>query len=50
MWLDDVRIYGSALSAAELELIRLENIPEPSAFLIAAPLLLGLFRPMRKRG
>jgi hypothetical protein len=36
---DDVRVYGSALTIAELETVRVENIPEPGAWamlLIAA--------------
>ncbi|HMP06779.1 MAG TPA: PEP-CTERM sorting domain-containing protein [Lacipirellulaceae bacterium] len=36
-WQDDVRVYGAALQAAELERIRIEGIPEPSA-----AVLLGL--------
>ena len=36
---DDVRVYGTALTLAELEAIRVENIPEPAA---AALLLIAL--------
>ena len=31
---DDVRVYGTALTLAELEAIRLENIPEPSSVVL----------------
>ncbi len=46
-WQDDVRVYGSALSLADLERVRLANaIPEPGslALLCTAALALGLRR------
>lgn len=35
-YFDDVRVYGSVLSAAELESVRLANIPEPTTGLLCA--------------
>ncbi|HLS28301.1 MAG TPA: LamG-like jellyroll fold domain-containing protein [Opitutales bacterium] len=32
IWIDDVRVYSGALDAAQLETLRLENIPEPSTY------------------
>jgi hypothetical protein len=48
-FIDDVRIYNSALTAAELDAVRLENlpaslavaVPEPGSWLLASLLLLG---------
>jgi hypothetical protein len=31
MWVDDVRVYDTALTAAELDEVRLSNVPEPAA-------------------
>jgi hypothetical protein len=42
-WQDDVRVYGSVLSLAELDAVRLQNIPEPAAqllILMAWPVML----------
>jgi hypothetical protein len=47
-WQDDVRVYGMALSLAELEAVRLENIPEPSAAALAV-LALGAIAGWRRR-
>jgi hypothetical protein len=46
---DDVRVYGQALSLAELDAVRVQGIPEPSS--VAALVLgVGLFGLLRRRG
>jgi len=34
-WQDDVRVYGRALSASELDSVRVSNIPEPTSLILA---------------
>ena len=44
MWADDVRVYGAALTAAEINEVRLANVPEPglaSVVVAAAALVLS---------
>jgi hypothetical protein len=43
-WQDDVRVYGSALSLAELDDIRLANVPEPASLSLIVIALLALLR------
>ena len=41
-WFDDVRVYGSVLSLAELDAVRLQNVPEPSSIVLATVAVAGL--------
>lgn len=50
-WMDDVRVYNTALSVAELEAVRLEAVPEPSTWALlvalAGAVALGALRQRR---
>lgn len=45
-WFDDIRVYDQVLSAAELEAVRLENVPEPGSLALLA---LGAMALMKRR-
>jgi hypothetical protein len=46
-WVDDFRVYDDVLSLANLETVRLENVPEPAAAGVIA--LAGLAASLRRR-
>lgn len=49
-FIDDARVYGSVLSLAELDEVRLENVPEPSSVLLTAfGLMLAGYAARRSR-
>jgi hypothetical protein len=48
-FVDDARVYGSVLSLADLETVRLENIPEPLSSLLLGLALFGVIAIIRRR-